>query len=217
VAGSLLWAPVFLARGREHLFPGGSRFRSMTGAPRPFELGSRDRGRSSRSRADATDQIAASGDVFVAHGRDWKVAFKGLEVLVPDAIGIRQLRHLLARPGMRILSLELANISAAGSLDGRMALAARASMRAGDDPGAPASCRETEWARINVTRTIKRAIAAISDRHPTLGEHLRHTVRTGAACSYLPDPAYPRAWRTEPSVPRSSTQEPRRRLPKAIP
>ncbi|QBI18470.1 hypothetical protein ER308_02075 [Egibacter rhizosphaerae] len=52
----------------------------------------------------------------------------------------------------------------------------------------------TERARLNVTRAIRAAMAKIADTHPTLGEHLRATVRTGTYCSYTPDPRAPIRW-----------------------
>ena len=55
-----------------------------------------------------------------------------------------------------------------------------------DDPG--------ERARVNVTRSIARAIAAIERVDPWLGDHLRHRVRTGRFCRYDPDPHSPVTW-----------------------
>lgn len=49
-------------------------------------------------------------------------------------------------------------------------------------------------ARVNATRTIRRAIAHLAASHPALGDHLRRTVRTGFFCSYQPDPRTPVAW-----------------------
>jgi hypothetical protein len=46
-----------------------------------------------------------------------------------------------------------------------------------------------ERARVNVTRSLRRAIAAIADQAPLLGEHLEEAVRTGGHCIYLPAPA----------------------------
>lgn len=46
----------------------------------------------------------------------------------------------------------------------------------------------TERARVNVTRSLRRAIAAIADQAPLLGEHLKESVRTGGYCIYLPAP-----------------------------
>jgi tetratricopeptide (TPR) repeat protein len=51
-----------------------------------------------------------------------------------------------------------------------------------------------ERARLNVTRAIKAALDHIDRNHPTLGRHLRSTIRTGRYCSYTPDPRAPIAW-----------------------
>jgi hypothetical protein len=51
-----------------------------------------------------------------------------------------------------------------------------------------------ERARVNVTRSIKRAIAAVAARSPDLGSHLVVSVRTGRQCRYQPDPAVALTW-----------------------
>lgn len=51
-----------------------------------------------------------------------------------------------------------------------------------------------ERARLNVTRAIKAALDNIVRNHPSLGLHLRSTIRTGRYCSYTPDPRAPIAW-----------------------
>jgi hypothetical protein len=51
-----------------------------------------------------------------------------------------------------------------------------------------------ERARLNVTRAIKAALDNIDRYHPSLGRHLRATVRTGTYCSYSPDPRVPVNW-----------------------
>jgi hypothetical protein len=44
----------------------------------------------------------------------------------------------------------------------------------------------TEKARLNVTRTIRHAIAYLSTAHPALGNHLSESISTGISCSYAP-------------------------------
>jgi predicted ATPase len=44
----------------------------------------------------------------------------------------------------------------------------------------------TEKARLNVTRTIRHAIAYLGTAHPELGTHLAESIVTGVACSYEP-------------------------------
>ena len=45
----------------------------------------------------------------------------------------------------------------------------------------------SERARAAVTRSVRQAMAKIDAHHPTLGEHLSHTIRTGTYCAYEPD------------------------------
>ena len=52
-----------------------------------------------------------------------------------------------------------------------------------------------ERARVNVTRSLKRAIAAISSAAPDLGAHLAASVQTGRYCSYRPEPVARIEWR----------------------
>ncbi|WP_158282870.1 AAA family ATPase [Nocardioides silvaticus] len=51
-----------------------------------------------------------------------------------------------------------------------------------------------ERARVNVTRSIKRAISAVGAVAPELGAHLEASVRTGRQCRYQPDPAAALTW-----------------------
>lgn len=53
---------------------------------------------------------------------------------------------------------------------------------------------DAEKARQSVTRAIRGAIDRVGEAHPTLGEHLRATVRTGVYTSYSPDPRAPIEW-----------------------
>jgi non-specific serine/threonine protein kinase len=52
----------------------------------------------------------------------------------------------------------------------------------------------TERARISVTRAIRGALDRIRAQSPLLGRHLDATIRTGAYCSYTPDPRVPIQW-----------------------
>ncbi len=53
---------------------------------------------------------------------------------------------------------------------------------------------QAERARVNITRTIKASLRKISEHHPALGQHLSSTIKTGAYCSYTPDPRVPITW-----------------------
>jgi hypothetical protein len=52
----------------------------------------------------------------------------------------------------------------------------------------------SERARAAVTRSVRQAMAKIGEHHPTLGEHLSHTIQTGTYCAYQPDPRLPAEW-----------------------
>ena len=54
-----------------------------------------------------------------------------------------------------------------------------------------------ERARTNVSKRVRGAIKRVAAQHPVLGEHLRQTIKTGAYCSYAPDPLLPIRWRSE--------------------
>jgi hypothetical protein len=53
----------------------------------------------------------------------------------------------------------------------------------------------SERARVNVARTIRRAIAAVSGPLPELGAHLQVSIQTGHHCAYAPEPAAALTWR----------------------
>jgi hypothetical protein len=54
---------------------------------------------------------------------------------------------------------------------------------------------DSERARTAVTRSLRYALARVSELHPELGRHLACTVRTGTWCSYVPDPLAPIQWK----------------------
>ena len=53
-----------------------------------------------------------------------------------------------------------------------------------------------ERARVNVTRSIARALEKISDNHPELAQHLSRCLRTGTFCIYTPDATAAGDWST---------------------
>jgi hypothetical protein len=55
---------------------------------------------------------------------------------------------------------------------------------------------EAERARVNVTRTLRAAIARIARAAPIAGAHLDSSVRTGVVCRYQPTPGGPDRWHT---------------------
>lgn len=56
---------------------------------------------------------------------------------------------------------------------------------------------EVERARVNVTRTIRLALAKIAPEHPQLARLLNGAIRTGTVCRYTPDPDQPLVWTLE--------------------
>jgi hypothetical protein len=55
---------------------------------------------------------------------------------------------------------------------------------------------DAERARVNVTRTLRTAIARIARAAPIAGAHLDSSVRTGIVCRYQPVPEGPDSWHT---------------------
>lgn len=53
----------------------------------------------------------------------------------------------------------------------------------------------SERARVNVRRSISRALDAIAKSDPPMADHLRHRVTTGRFCRYSPDAGDPVTWR----------------------
>lgn len=52
----------------------------------------------------------------------------------------------------------------------------------------------TERARTSVTRSLRYALARLTEVAPDLGAHLDRTIRTGSCCSYQPDPVARLEW-----------------------
>jgi len=57
------------------------------------------------------------------------------------------------------------------------------------------SSSHSERARISVGKLIRHALSRIEPANPELGRHLATTIRTGAFCSYKPDPRVPIIWK----------------------
>jgi hypothetical protein len=49
---------------------------------------------------------------------------------------------------------------------------------------------------VNVTRTLRAAIARIATAAPIAGAHLDSSVHTGIVCRYQPSPGGPDGWHT---------------------
>lgn len=114
-------------------------------------------------------------------GDVWTIVFAGRTCQLHDTRGLRYLAYLLVRPHQRIASAEIEGVAGA----------APAPDPAGVDPAAA-----RERARVNVTRALSAALRRLEPYHPELVQHLRATLRAGAACTYTPDPRLPAVWET---------------------
>ncbi len=83
-----------------------------------------------------------------------------------------------AERALREIEFLTDELSAAVGLGGR-------DRRAGSD---------AERARVNVTRSISRAIQKLDSVHPELARHLTQTIRTGTFCTYVAEPSTARTW-----------------------
>jgi hypothetical protein len=95
-----------------------------------------------------------------------------------DRRGRRPRRPRAGQPGRTELDLLLDELRRAVGLGGR------------DRPHGSGA----ERARVNVARSLRRAISAIEASLPELGAHLRVSVRTGRYCAYQPEPAAALDW-----------------------
>src|SRR5262245_56519795 len=129
------------------------------------------------------DPIPASGNgappthgVFRREGEYWTLHYGGTTCRLRDTTGMQHLAHLLARPGQKIAATAMIQV-ARRPCQGRP--------RGGVDPDGVAAT--TQRARVRVTRALRAAMARIEQHHPSLGEHLAATIKTGTNCSYAPD------------------------------
>lgn len=113
----------------------------------------------------------------------------------PRPAGRQELLDGQARRQLQAHAERLRGMVADADADGRPAVAASEELRAvvhtiAQADGSYGRTRvfgdDVERARVNVTRAIGRAIAALERVHPALGQHLRDRVRTGQTCIYLP-------------------------------
>jgi tetratricopeptide (TPR) repeat protein len=119
-----------------------------------------------------------SGQVLRHEGDHWTVEFAGRALRVRDSKGMRLLAELLRRPGEEVHAAVLVAAAEGNPPPDVTALA----------------LEESERHRVSVTRAIHGVLDRVATTHPTLGEHLARTVRTGMVCSYAPDPRVPTTW-----------------------
>jgi hypothetical protein len=124
----------------------------------------------SAAAAEGLGPQGHAGEVLDEHARsEYKARLRDLEEEIDDADAMRDaVRAERARAERDAIARELAS---AYGLGGR-------ARRVGDP---------SERARTTVTRRIREAIARVEQTHPALGRHLRHSIRTGAFCSYVPE------------------------------
>jgi hypothetical protein len=133
------------------------------------------------ARTPADDEQAASArsplndphrQVFRREGDYWTIEYGGTIARIRDSVGLRHIAFLLRRAGETIPSTELIRVPSVP----------------------PPDAREVERARVTATRAIRAALHRLGDHHPLLREHFNATIRTGATCSYRPDPRLARRW-----------------------
>lgn len=140
-------------------------------------------------------EIAAVDLVATEHGSA-SVSQSGLPTL--DEQARRSYKRRLAE-----VDEDIAEAAALNDL-GRVALAERdraflieeLTRAAGLDGRIRASGGSADRARTSVYRALHYAMDRLAAADPSLGEHLRRSVRTGTWCSYAADPLAPVAWQT---------------------
>jgi hypothetical protein len=107
--------------------------------------------------------------VLRREGEYWSIAHEGVVARLKDAKGLHYISRLIAEAGERLPAAELV-----------LAL------------GNPRP--DAEHARMSVSKAIRGSLTHIARQNPFLGQHLRAAIRTGAFCSYSPDPRLPVTW-----------------------
>jgi tetratricopeptide (TPR) repeat protein len=138
-----------------------------------------------RQRPARSDEDT-SGSVFRFDDGYWTVMYGGTMLRLDDSKGLRYIAHLLRHPGQEFYAFDLfgqgTGLRAQGA--GRGASAPAESEGRSPEPGN----EEMERARSAVTKRIKAELRKIAAQNPALGRHLAAAIRTGARCSYRPEP-----------------------------
>ncbi|MGH7786839.1 MAG: hypothetical protein ACRERC_08225 [Candidatus Binatia bacterium] len=122
----------------------------------------------------------ANRQVIQPEGEYWTIIYAGRTCRLRATNGVRYLAYLLGHPNQRV---------SAGVLEHG------AEGVGGGPPVDEAAARAgRERSRVNVTRALTATLTRIEEFHPELGRHLRATLRTGAFCTYTPDPRVPTGW-----------------------
>jgi hypothetical protein len=123
--------------------------------------------------SDAADRSCA----FYREGEYWTVAYGGTVIRLRHSKGLLCLAHLLRHPGDEFAALDLLKLPESEPRELR-----------------DSHAQAVEAARSVVTKRIKDAVKKIEAYHPALGHHLSTSIKTGAFCTYMPDPERPLAW-----------------------
>jgi hypothetical protein len=145
---------------------------------RPDEAGSRGSARGGRERELAVrPDLGDAGVLLDATAKAaYRTRVRELRAEVEEAEAFHDPdRAANARAELDFLVSELARAVGLGGRDRRAA-------------------SHAERARLNVTRSIRAAMANLARDNPSLGRHLAATIRTGRYCSYNPDPHAPISW-----------------------
>ncbi len=138
-------------------------------------------GASGKPRIDESTAVRRGlGDAGAALDQQAKTAYRRrYEELEAELDEARQFNDLGSIERLeREMGFLMQEINSATGLGGR-------DRRAGSD---------AERARVNVTRSISRAIQKLDKVHPELARHLDQTLRTGTFCTYVAEPATARTW-----------------------
>jgi hypothetical protein len=135
------------------------------------------RGRAGAGELEVRPDLGDAGTLLDATAKAaYKARLGELRAELEEArSGNDPVRASRARAELDFLAAELARAVGLGGRDRRAA-------------------SHAERARLNVTRAIRAAMANLARAHPSLGEHLSSTIRTGRYCSYTPDPRAPIRW-----------------------
>ena len=118
--------------------------------------------------------------IFRREGEYWTIAYGGVVIRLRDSKGLHYLARLVHHP---------AEAFSASALIGAVA---RLPQTLGDSAAPPrGDTASIERARVAVTKRIKAVIRRIGVVHPSLAYHFNASIKTGAYCSYRPDPERP--------------------------
>jgi hypothetical protein len=105
-------------------------------------------------------------------GEYWTIAHAGHLIRIRHSKGLGYLERLLREPGRRFLASELS----------------------GPPPRPRRAAAVSDRERVAVTKAIRSAIRRVAQYDQVLGDLLEQSVRTGAACRYVPVAGGPRTW-----------------------